>query len=74
MAQTSSPRPQTSSPRASLAQGQVSVPLALLSLLERTTSELITLPSSALDALINRTLADIGALFGVDRAYLFLTN
>jgi diguanylate cyclase (GGDEF)-like protein/PAS domain S-box-containing protein len=52
----------------------VSVPLALLSLLERTTSDLITLPPDALDALIDRTLQDIGELFGVDRAYLFLAS
>jgi diguanylate cyclase (GGDEF)-like protein/PAS domain S-box-containing protein len=52
----------------------VRIPHALLALLERTTSDLITLPSSALDGLINRTLADIGQLFGADRAYLFLAN
>ena len=53
---------------------EVRVPLALLSLLERTTNDLITLPSAALDDLIDRTLADIGRLFGADRAYLFLAS
>jgi diguanylate cyclase (GGDEF)-like protein/PAS domain S-box-containing protein len=52
----------------------VRVPQALLSLLERTTSDLITLPTSALDTLIDRTLADIGDLFQADRAYLFLST
>jgi diguanylate cyclase (GGDEF)-like protein/PAS domain S-box-containing protein len=52
----------------------VRVPQALLALLERTTSDLITLPSAALDELIQRTLADIGGLFDVDRAYLFLAR
>jgi PAS domain S-box-containing protein len=52
----------------------VRVPQALLSLLERTTNDLITLPSAALDDLIDRTLADIGQLFGADRAYLFLAS
>jgi diguanylate cyclase (GGDEF)-like protein/PAS domain S-box-containing protein len=61
-------------PAALPATQTVSVPLALLSLLERTTSDLITLPPDALDALIDRTLQDIGELFGVDRAYLFLAS
>lgn len=69
----------TTPPPASAVQRDVTgtavrVPLALLSLLERTTSDLIALPSSALDTLIDRTLADIGTMFGADRAYLFLAT
>lgn len=61
-------------PPAARAPDSISVPLALLSLLERTTNDLIALPPQALDALIDRTLADIGTMFEVDRAYLFLTS
>jgi diguanylate cyclase (GGDEF)-like protein/PAS domain S-box-containing protein len=64
------PEPAVPSP----GQDLVQVPPAVLALLERTTSDLIALPSAALDALIDRTLADIGRLFGVDRAYLFLAS
>jgi diguanylate cyclase (GGDEF)-like protein/PAS domain S-box-containing protein len=59
---------------AAAAQASVCVPQALLSLLERVTRELITLPSAALDELIDRALGDIGRLFEVDRVYLFLAN
>jgi diguanylate cyclase (GGDEF)-like protein/PAS domain S-box-containing protein len=43
----------------------------LLSLLARTTSDFIALPVTEIDAIIGRTLAETGAMFGVDRSYLF---
>jgi diguanylate cyclase (GGDEF)-like protein/PAS domain S-box-containing protein len=43
----------------------------LLALLARTASTFIARPTSELDANIDRTLASIGAMFDVDRAYVF---
>jgi diguanylate cyclase (GGDEF)-like protein/PAS domain S-box-containing protein len=43
----------------------------LLALLARTASTFISRPTSELDANIDRTLAAIGAMFDVDRAYVF---
>ena len=43
----------------------------LLALLARTASTFIARPTSELDANIDRTLAAIGAMFDVDRAYVF---
>ena len=43
----------------------------LLALLSRATSDFIGCPTATIDDAIQRTLADIGTLFGVDRAYLF---
>jgi diguanylate cyclase (GGDEF)-like protein len=43
----------------------------LLSLIASTARDFISEPSSSLDANINRTLAAIGELFDVDRAYVF---
>ena len=43
----------------------------LLSLLARTTSDFIALPVTEIDAIIGRTLAETGAMFDVDRSYLF---
>lgn len=43
----------------------------LLDLIARTAEEFITQPSSELDAGIDHTLARIGTLFDVDRAYVF---
>jgi diguanylate cyclase (GGDEF)-like protein/PAS domain S-box-containing protein len=74
MAQTAFTHPLPPTPSLAQDAPAVRVPQALLSLLERTTSDLITLPSAALDTLIDRTLADIGTLFGADRAYLFLAT
>lgn len=44
----------------------------LLGLLARATSHFITCTAEGIDDAIERTLADIGMHFGVDRAYLFL--
>ena len=43
----------------------------LLALLARTASDFISQPTSELDSNIDRTLASIGRLFDVDRAYVF---
>ena len=43
----------------------------LLALLARTASNFIAQPTSELDANIDRTLAAIGGMFDVDRAYVF---
>ena len=43
----------------------------LLGLLAQVTSEFIEIPADRLDAAIDRTLASIGRIFDVDRAYLF---
>lgn len=43
----------------------------LLALIARTASEFILHPTSEVDANIDRTLADVGRMFAVDRAYVF---
>jgi diguanylate cyclase (GGDEF)-like protein/PAS domain S-box-containing protein len=47
------------------------IPRDLLGLLAQVTGEFVALPASQLGAAIDRTLATIGRMFDVDRAYLF---
>ena len=52
--------------------GDRPLPEDLLSLLAATTGEFIIRPPAEVDANVDRALAAVGRLFGVDRAYVFL--
>jgi len=48
-----------------------SIPEGLLGLLAQVTGDFVALPTTELGEAIDRTLATVGGMFGVDRAYLF---